>query len=305
MNNQNYNGIRSFIAVSKCGSFTLAAEETGLSKAVLSQQLSALEKELEVQLMHRTTRKLRLTELGEVYLAKCQQGFKELELAKDWVTQASTALAGPIKINMVGGVIGEQMLAPLLIQFQQNHPEIELSINFSSHQVDLLASQFDLVIRMGTLADSSLVGRHLINITTRYVAAPEFLNKHQAIQHPQDLNQVPLIYGSVNKWLFKQGKQGNIQEQQVKASKGLQVANGEVMCQAALAGLGVARLADVYVAKYLASGELFEVLPQWQEITPLTLLCPPSQYQLERIRVLMNFLINNIPNRYEQLLQMK
>ena len=298
MNNQNWNGIRSFIEVSEYGSFTGAAQATGLSKAVLSQQLSNLEKELGVQLMHRTTRKLRLTELGEVYRQKCLEGINHLDIAKEWVTQASNSLAGRIKVNMVGGYLGEQLLAPLLIEFQAKHPEIEININFSSHQVDLLATQFDLVIRMGALPDSSLIGRHLLNISTCYVATPEFLQQYPEIKEPMDLVNVPLIYGSVNKWTFKNGKE----EQVIKAQKGLNVANGAVMCQAAVAGLGVARLADVYVASLLAQGKLVEVLPQWRETTALTLLCPPSQHQLYRVRVLMSFLVDNLKERYEALI---
>lgn len=297
MNNQNWNGIRSFIEVSEHGSFTGAAQATGLSKAVLSQQLSNLEKELGVQLMHRTTRKLRLTELGEIYLQKCLESINHLNIAKEWVTQASNSLAGKVRVNMVGGYLGEQLLAPLLIEFQAAHPEVEIKINFSSQKVDLLASQFDLVIRMGALPDSSLIGRHLLNIKTCYVATPEFLDQHPDIKDPSDLTNVPLIYGSVNKWTLRNGDE----EQVIKANKGLNVANGAVMCQAAVAGLGVARLADVYVSSLLKQGKLVEVLPHWRETTALTLLCPPSQHQLFRVKVLMNYLVDNLKARYEQL----
>ncbi len=295
MNNQNWNGIRSFLAVAEHGSFTAAAEATGLSKAALSQQVSALEQSLGVQLLHRTTRKLRLTELGDGYLVRCRQAMGELALADEWVTQSRGAMAGPLRVNTVGGLLGEDLLAPLLLEFQQQHPEIELQLSFSSQQVDLLENPFDLVIRLGALADSSLVGRQLQLMTTRYVASPAFLAAHPPITQPADLKTLPLVCGSVSEWLF----QRDGEQQRIKVAKSFRIANGRVMCQAAMAGLGVARLIDVYVARAIAEGQLVEVLPQWRETTPLTLLCPPAQYPLHRVRALMDWLVQRLPEQYQ------
>lgn len=295
MNNQNWTGIRSFLAVAEHGSFTAAADASGLSKAALSQQVSALELALGVQLLHRTTRKLRLTELGEGYLARCREAMGALTLADEWVTQSAGAMAGPLRVNTVGGLVGEELLAPLLLAFQQAYPEIELQLSFSSQQVDLLAQQYDLVIRLGALADSSLIGRQLQQMTTRYVASPAFIASHPPITQPADLKTLPLVCGSVSEWLFQ--REG--EQQRIKVGQSFRIANGRVMCQAAMAGLGVARLIDVYVAQALAEGQLVEVLPQWREITPLTLLCPPAQYPLHRVRVLMDWLVQRLPERYE------
>ncbi|WP_372832024.1 LysR substrate-binding domain-containing protein [Pontibacterium sp.] len=295
MNNIHWSGIRSFIAVAEHGSFTAAAEALGMSKASLSQQVTALEKTLGVQLLYRTTRILRLTEIGQGYYEQCRAGVNQLDNAREWATQSTQALSGTIHMNSVGGLIGEELIAPMLIEFQQTYPQIDVSLDFSSQRVDLIESQYDLVMRMGELPDSSLIARRLHVITTRYVASPEFLTKQGAIQHPNDLRELPLIYGSVSEWLFvKPDEQVRIQ-----ASRGFQIANGRVMCRAAEQGLGVARLADPYVNVALREGSLVEVLPEWRQTTPLSLICPPARYQLNRVRTLADWLIEHFPARYQ------
>lgn len=295
MNNIHWSGIRSFIAVAEHGSFTAAAEALGMSKASLSQQVTALEKTLGVQLLYRTARILRLTEIGQGYYEQCRAGVNQLDNAREWATQSTQALSGSIHMNSVGGLIGEELIAPMLIDFQQTYPQIDVSLDFSSQRVDLIESQYDLVMRMGELPDSSLIARRLHAITTRYVASSEFLAKQGEIQHPNDLRELPLIYGSVSEWLFvKPDEQVRIQ-----ASRGFQIANGRVMCRAAEQGLGVARLADPYVNVALREGRLVEVLPEWRQTTPLSLICPPARYQLNRVRALADWLIEHFPARYQ------
>lgn len=301
MDNQYWNGIRSLLWVMEYGSFTKAADEVGISKAALSQQVSQLEKELGVQLLHRTTRKMRLTEAGDLYVKRCRNAVQQLEIAQEEVLDVMQALSGVIRINTVGGLIGEELLAPVLLAFQHKHPKIEIRLDFSSHHVNLLEEHYDLVIRMGELPDSSLLGRHLLNLRTCYVVNPELLQQYPKLQHPNDLKQMPLVYGSVKEWSL----QKEDEHIQIKVTDGFAITNGRVMAKAAEQGLGVARVADIYVADAITQQRLVEVLPEWSEITPLTLLCPPARYQLHRIRVLMDWLIEHTSKQYKQLLSIK
>lgn len=301
MDNQYWNGIRSLLWVMEYGSFTKAADKVGISKAALSQQVSQLEKELGVQLLHRTTRKMRLTEAGYLYVKRCRNAIQQLEIAQEEVLDAMQALSGVIRINTVGGLIGEELLAPVLLAFQRKYPKIEIRLDFSSHHVNLLEEHYDLVIRMGELPDSSLLGRHLLNLRTCYVASPELLQQYPKLQHPNDLKQMPLVYGSVKEWSL----QKEDEQIQIKVTDGFAITNGRVMAKAAEQGLGVARVADVYVAEAIAQQRLVEVLPEWSEITPLTMLCPPARYPLHRIRVLMDWLIEHTSKQYKQLLSIK
>ncbi|EEA94607.1 LysR family transcriptional regulator [Pseudovibrio sp. JE062] len=298
MNNIYWNGLRSFLAVAEHGSFTLASDETGLSKASLSQQVSQLEEQLDVQLLYRTTRKLRLTEIGERYYEMCRAGVKQIEDASDLASQATDSLTGPIRMNAVGGLIGEELIAPLVIEYQQANPGIEVKLDFSSIREDLLETDFDLVLRMGDLEDSTLIARKLHTITTRYVASPFFVAAHSKIRHPSDLKGLPFISGSVQEWIFTRGQERIV----VQAEKGFQISNGRVMCQAAVAGLGIARLADVYTDAPIKRGELTEMLSGWKQTTPLWLVSPPTRHQLHRVRELMNYLSSNFKARYEAVL---
>lgn len=298
MNNIYWNGLRSFLAVAEHGSFTLAADETGLSKASLSQQVSQLEAQLDVQLLYRTTRKLRLTESGERYYEMCKTGVKQIQDASDLASQATDSLTGSIKMNAVGGRIGEDLIAPLLIQYQKENPGIEVKLDFSSIRVDLLVSDYDLVLRMGDLEDSTLIARKLHTITTRYVASPGFVKAHSKIKHPSDLKKLPFISGSVQEWIFVRGDE----EVVVQAESGFQISNGRVMCQAACAGLGIARLSDVYTDSAIKRGDLTEVLSGWNQTTPLWLVSPPTRHQLHRVRELMNFLAANFGRLYQEIL---
>ncbi|KZL26410.1 LysR family transcriptional regulator [Pseudovibrio sp. Ad37] len=298
MNNIYWNGLRSFLAVAEYGSFTLASDETGLSKASLSQQVSQLEEQLDVQLLFRTTRKLRLTEIGERYYEMCRTGVKQIEDASDLASQATDSLTGPIRMNAVGGLIGEELIAPLVIEYQHANPGIEVKLDFSSIREDLLETDYDLVLRMGDLEDSTLIARKLYTITTRYVASPSFVAAHSKIRHPSDLKGLPFISGSVQEWIFTRGQERIV----VQAEKGFQISNGRVMCQAAAAGLGVARLADVYTDALIKRGELTEMLSGWKQTTPLWLVSPPTRHQLHRVRELMNYLTANFKTRYEAVL---
>ncbi len=298
MNNIYWNGLRSFLAVAEHGSFTLASDETGLSKASLSQQVSQLEAQLDVQLLYRTTRKLRLTEIGERYYEMCRLGVQQIEVASDLASQATDSLTGPIRMNAVGGLIGEELIAPLLIEYQQANPGIEIRLDFSSIRVDLLETDYDIVLRMGDLEDSTLIARKLHTITTRYVASPAFVASNPKIRHPTDLKGLPFISGSVQEWVFTKGQECIT----VQAEKGFQISNGRVMCQAAIAGLGIARLGDVYTDAAIKRGELTEVLSGWKQTTPLWLVSPPTRHQLHRVRELMNFLAANFERGYEDVL---
>jgi len=148
-------------------------------------------------------------------------------------------------------------LPPLVFRFQQAHPGVEAELDFSSPRVELPDSPYDLVVRMGALADSSLVARSLHRVTARYVASPEFLARRGVIREPADLRELPLICGSVDQWLLVRARE----QQLVQAKNGLRIVSGRAMRQAALAGMGVTRLADVYVQADIARGDLVEVLP--------------------------------------------
>lgn len=309
MNNLSWRGIRAFLLVAEYGSFTSAAEASGFSKANLSQLVSELERDLRVQLLHRTTRQLRLSEVGEGYYQRCKQATLSLDSAAEWATQSTDEINGVIRMNSVGGLIGEDIIGPLIVEFQQQYPSVQVHLDFSSIRVDLIENHYDLVLRMGQLPDSSLIARKIRSITTRYVASPRFLDTQPEISAPEDLKQVPVIYGSVNSWTMNKrnaDERNKIAEQKtIQIDKGTKIISGKVMHHAALKGLGVTRLADIYCQSDIASGQLKEVLPEWAEETPISLVCPPNRYQLNRVKLLMDWLVKNFDVKYREYLSVK
>jgi DNA-binding transcriptional LysR family regulator len=301
MNDISWRYIRSFLHVVEWGSFTAAANATGQSKANLSQQVSELETALGVQLLIRTTRALRLTEIGQGYYDQCQKAMRQLDSASEWASQTTDELKGPIRLNSVGGPIGEELIGPLAIEFQKQNPDIQIQLDFSSPKVDLIEQHYDLVVRMGELPDSSLIAFRLHTLKTLYVASPDFLQTIDPIKHPTDLKGLPLIYGSVNHWTLENGRE----QIMIPVQDGMKIVSGRLMRKAALAGLGITRVADIYVRSDLEAGHLVEILPDWSQNTPLSLVCPPIRHQLARVRHLMTYLRQNFAARYRDMAQVE
>jgi DNA-binding transcriptional LysR family regulator len=291
MNNIYWRGIFAFIHVAEEGSFTRAAEKLGASKSNLSQQVQELEAHLKVQLLHRTTRQLRLTLIGKEYYTRCKAALMELLLADELAIQEKSELQGVIRINSVGGTLGEDVIAPIIIAFQMKHPNIKIHLDYSSIHVDLLDTSYDVVVRMGELPDSSLISRTLRTIKTRYVATQKFIDKNSFTITPKNILSLPIIYGSISQW--------NFGTESIDVSQhGLKVTNGRVMKQAALSGLGIARLMDLYVDADIKSGNLIEVLPEYVEKTPLSLISPPTRHQLKRVKVFINWIYDEFNTNY-------
>ena len=139
----------------------------------------------------------------------------------------------------------------------------------------------------------------MLDITTLYVAAPELLEQYGPIDQPEDLLNLPLVYGSVDHWLLKRGDE---QRMVPVAGKGTRMVSGRVMRNAAVAGLGATRVGDVYVQSDIRDGRLIQILPEWSETTSLSLVCPPLRHQLARVRALMDWLKARAPQAYAELL---
>ncbi|QIW10427.1 LysR family transcriptional regulator [Francisella sp. LA112445] len=299
MNNIQWRGIQSFIYVAEQQSFTKAADILGIAKSNLSQSIKDLENQLKVQLLYRSTRHVRLTEIGREYYQKCKKAFHDLDIATQLATQENSELNGSIKINCVGGIIGEDVIAPILLEFQQQNPNVNIHLDFSSNRINLLDSDYDLVIRMGNLPDSNLIISPLRKVSTKYVANDVFIKTHGQITQPRQLEKIPLIYGSVKQWSFVSDK--NSYTLHIH-NNGTYVANGKVMKQAALLGIGVTRLVDIYVDADIKNKNLIEILPEYAETTQLSIVSLPVKYQLKRISSLIKYIKQHFNENYSKFL---
>ena len=283
-------GIREFLTVVEAQSFSKAAEQLNLSRARVSQIISRLEKDMGVQLLYRSTRSLSLSPAGETFYQLSRQGVNQLEHAVLSAQNAHSSIGGQIRLNSVGGLFGEEILAPMLIQFMIDNPKIEIELSFSSTREDLIESQYDLVVRMGALINSNLIGRKLTRYTNHLVASPTYLDRQPQPQSPKDLLEHALINGSVKRWSFTHIHTNEKYDLPIQGK--LNCTNGHVVKLATLQGSGISRQPSYYVNNDIKSGRLIELLPDWQlPHSDVTLLYPRSRNISLRVKALVHYLV--------------
>ena len=256
--------LRIFIAVVNAGSFTAAAEQLLLSKQYVSRRMAALEASLNARLLIRNTRKLSVTETGQRFAGHAQRILDDIHEAQQAVSAGSQTLSGTFRISMPMS-FGISYLSPLLAQFLQQHPAIQLQTELADRYVDVVGEGFDLAIRIGALADSTLIARRLGAMKRVICASPAYLERTFVAQSPDDLRRhACLRYGREGQtgWeLQLEGKSKLFEIHGPVISN-----NGEVLRDAAIAGMGLVLLPEFIVAPALASGEL---------VTLLEAFCPP------------------------------
>ena len=252
--------IQAFVQIVESGSITAAADRLALAKSAVSRRLNELEDDLGVELFHRTTRKLTLTDSGEGFYNRCVRILADLEEAEHAVSAAHHELRGQLRIAAPHS-FGLLHLGPAIIDFQQQHPNLRFDIDFDDRQVDLMHEGFDLGIRIAHLKDSSLIARPLADISTVICASPEYLKKHGTPTTPDELDRhVCFTYSNLSQphhWSFVD-LQGQLQT--VKVNRVMQANSGDFLKDAAVAGLGILRQPKFIAYQSIARGELVPIL---------------------------------------------
>jgi len=280
--------IRAFITIAEQESFTRAAEILGSSRAHLSRQLNQLEQQLDVQLLIRTTRSQRLTEAGKLFFDQCRNSLQGIEHAIELAQDQNQQMQGKVRINCVGGIIGEELLSQIISEFTLVNPRIQVEIDFSSERVDLIADEFDLVIRMGELEDSGLIARKITELTIGTWASPNYLSKHEKITTPSQLPKHNCLTGSVKRWHFTNIKDSTVTTE-VKVFGNFTCKNGRALLKASLNGQGIVRLPQLYCQQAIAQKQLVAVFKDWQcQQVPLYLLYHKNPFMPERLSQLID-----------------
>ncbi|MCC4264494.1 LysR family transcriptional regulator [Oceanimonas baumannii] len=249
-----------FSQVIELGSFSKAADTNGLTNSVVSKRIARLEQELGSTLIHRTTRRLTLTEAGRVLFERAQAVAQTAQEAFDAVTGYSESLQGHIRMS-VPTISGELLLAEAVAQFCELHPGITVDMSLENRFVDVVGEGYDLVVRTGHLEDSSLVARHFIDSRWTICAAPAYLSRHGKPQAPEDLlHHNCLIYSyqesGARDWLFS--RYGETYSLRVNGN--FSTDNSAALRKAALAGYGLAYVPRCLVYPDLQAGRLVELL---------------------------------------------
>ncbi|MDU5779795.1 MAG: LysR family transcriptional regulator [Pantoea sp.] len=288
--------LRIYVAVIHAGNFTAAAEQLMLSKQYVSRRMAALEASLGSQLLIRNTRKLSVTEAGMLFLTHAQRILDDIHEAEQAMSTRRQALHGTFRISMPMS-FGMSHLSPLIAQFLAQHPALQFHIELADRYVDMIGEGFDMAIRIGALADSTLIARRLGEQRRLICASPAYLARAGTPATPDDLAQhACLRYGreALSGWELQQaGKSKSVMVKGPMLSN-----NGEVLRDAAIAGLGLVLLPGFIVEPALKRGELVSVLEAYQP-APLCLnaVYPQHRQRSEVNRVLLNFLQDQLGNK--------
>ena len=290
--------ILTFIQIVNSGTITAAAEQLQLAKSAVSRRLAELEEHLGVELFHRSTRKLSLTDSGRVFYQRCVPILDDLTEAEHSVSQLHQEIAGQIKVAAPLS-FGVMHLGPAIIEFQRQHPGITFDIDFNDREVDLIQEGFDVGIRIARLKDSSLIARRLADLSMVACASPDYLREHGEPKTPEALQQHACITYSNNprpdQWDFWDKQNSLIS---VNVNNTMSANNGEFMRNAAVAGLGVIRQPTFIAYEYIASGKLIPVLQDYKA-APINAyaIYPPTRHLSRRVRQFVDFLADRFEDQ--------
>ncbi|MBB4221330.1 LysR family transcriptional regulator [Variovorax sp. 375MFSha3.1] len=281
-----------FVRVAETGSFTRAADRLGLPRASVSTAVQQLETRLGSRLLHRTTRRVGLTPDGEVMLERARALVADMEDMEQQFLPARGQVSGRLKVD-VPSRIARRLIAPALPDFFALHPAIELELGSSDRAVDLVLEGIDCALRVGPLANSSLVARPLGHFTLINCASPAYLERHGTPRTPADLPEhVAVNYASPTsgraapwEWL-RDGETSTLRMRSQVAAN-----NAETYIACALAGLGLIQIPAYDVREHLAAGELVEVLPDARaEPLPVQLVYPHRRNLSRRMQAFVGWL---------------
>jgi len=285
-----FNLMHVFVRIAETGSISAVARELGSTQPTISKQLAALEVRLGVTLLQRTTRRLSLTEAGSAYYDAARRILDQVAEAEAGVGRLSLGPSGTLTVSAPNG-LGQMFLDRLIIAFQARYPELRIHLIESERFVDLVEEGIDVAVRVGQLADSTLVARRLGSSRRVVVGTPEYFARNPEPRLPQDLarhNCVLYTYlASGNVWRF-QGPKGEID---VRVSGSFRTTSGNAIREAVLAGIGVAAAPLWMVHDHLHAGRLKAVLGDYAPVpAEINAVYPSARHVATKVRVFIDYL---------------
>lgn len=283
-----------FVRVVERGSFAAAAADLGVTPSALSKLVTRIEERLGVRLLTRSTRKLTLTAEGDLFAQRGRDILASIESAEAEVTASRNMPRGHIHIS-AGTAFAKRKLAPVLPQFIARYPEITLQIDLSDRQVDLVAEQVDVAIRSGALADSTLVARKILEAKRVICASPAYLEKHGTPKTPADLRRHTCLvitgFSGLSQWPFRTDEGIN----RLAISGPFMTDNADLLLDMAIAGLGIARLADFMMNDAIRDGKLVPLLTDvhLDERFPIHALTVAGRHRAPRVKAFIDFLVEH------------
>jgi DNA-binding transcriptional LysR family regulator len=285
-----------FVEVVDIGTFIGAADSLRMSKATVSRHVDTLEQRLGVRLLHRTTRRLSLTQEGRTFHQRAKEILAAMDEAEAEISQKTGQPGGIVRVNMPMS-FGILHLAPLWGPFMAQYPQIELDLVLNDRMVDLVDEGYDVAIRISALADSSLVSRKLASTQMLVCASPAYIERHGAPSHPRDLaNHAVVAYSNLaarDEWGFA-GPDGTAS---VRTRARVYSSNGDTCRAIALANEGVIYLPSFIVGEDIRAGRLVHLMPEFTATELGIYAVYPTRKQLpQKVRCLVDFLVEAFKN---------
>jgi DNA-binding transcriptional LysR family regulator len=281
-----------FVEVARLRSFSEAGRRLGLTRAMVSKHILQLEERLQARLLHRSTREVSLTDVGQAYLAPCMATVAQAREAARVVAQSGDELAGPLRIQAPSS-FGSEWLAGAVARFNLRHPLLEPMLVVDDALLDPIEHGFDLTVRVGGIPDvHALAMRPLAPCRGVLCASPAYLARHGVPQTPQDLQAHRCLHFSHltdgTQWHFSRGGE----QQSVRVPAAFTANNGLVLQQAAQHGLGIVYNTTFLAWRSLMEGTLVPVLGDWElPLNHLSALYPASRQPSPKVRALIDFLV--------------
>ncbi len=288
------NAMALFVKVAEHKSFSAASRRLGVPISTVSRKVSELEKTLGVRLLERSTRQLRLTELGQAYYVYCRRGLEEIETGTLMLNERQAEIAGTLRLSVPPG-LADRLVVPLVSAFQANYPAVTVRIMVTERNVDFIQDAVDLALRVGELKDSSLVARPLIHYRHVLVCAPAYLDRFGAPGHPRDLpgHRMITFGGWFDDVSLKLASHGRVYTVRIGGVLALNDYAG--ILHATEAGQGIAEIPSIICGEALHNGRLVEVMPDWRfPVTTLSAVYPGSRNLSRIVRLFKDFCVERI-----------
>lgn len=280
-----------FRRVVEAENFSAVARETNMSQSTVSKHIAALEERLGTKLLNRSTRSLKLTEAGKEYYQHCIRILNDFQEAEASVGKGKIKPTGTLRIS-TSAAFGRTFVVPYLNEFLDTYPDINIDLLFDDEYIDLVKNGIDLAIRIGPLADSTLIAKKIGTTQRLVVASPDYLVKHGRPKKPADLIKHDCLFYSLQKtpdlWYFNSTQEG---DESVRVSGRLKASSPDAICDATIAGLGISVLCEWYAQQYIEQGKLKAILADYRPTAyDIHAVYPERRFVAPKVKRMIEFL---------------
>lgn len=301
------NRVAAFARVVHDGSFTAAAKALGVPKSSVSRSVAQLEQDLGARLLHRTTRKLHLTEAGSAFYERVARALSDIDEATSVASDAQGQARGLVRVTAPVDV-GVWALASIVARFVKSNPTIQIEVSLSNRHVDLVADNFDLAVRVGPVRDQSLVARRVGTVEVGFWASSNWVKKNGRPETPADLTRVDnIIFRPIHARTSYALVTADGRKEDVTVTGNVAADDLSFVKKATLAGAGVGLIPEFLCAKEWASGKLIRLLPEWSLGTgaELFIVYPSARFVPQRVAVVRDYLVAELGSVFRRCNQVK